>query len=251
MGVTCPCGVPVPDGYLCHPCTGTLRETVRRAPLWADQLFFVTARLTRYAEPVGRRGASAPLPYNPAGSDTARVLDGVLRAAVAALAGCDGAAEVRTARLGVVASWLAAHVEDLRLLPSAAHHERVITHAVDRATIVSDRPPEQWYAGKCPACNRDLYPTVDAPVVECPCGAASFRAEDRRAELLEKVRGVEAPGPDIARALSTFTTRPLTQDRLRQWRHRGKLTPTKMTTHPATNWYRVGDVLDLLARERC
>lgn len=247
MGVTCPpCGRPVKDGYLCHPCTDTLAETIRRAPMWADQLFFVTARLTRYADPVGR-GGSAPLPINPAGSDAARSLDGVLRATVAAM---HGPAEVRTARLGVVASWLASHVEDLRTFPTVGHYEAAISRAVERATAICDRPPDQWYAGKCPACDRDLYPSIEAVMVECPCGQASFRAEDRRAELLRRVSDVVAPGPDIARALSTMSAKPVTQDRLRQWRHRGKLKVRKMTTHPATNWYRVGDVLDLLTKER-
>lgn len=113
---------------------------------------------------------------------------------------------------------------------------------------VCDRPPEQWYAGACTECGRDMYPSVSDPAVVCLCGH-TWSVAARRAELLHEVRDVVAPGPAIARALSTLGTKPVNADLLRKWRHRGKLEVRRMTTNPATNWYRVGDVLDLLARE--
>lgn len=246
MTVTCPpCDRPVSDGYLCRSCTNTLRETLRLAPAWADQLGLVLARLTRYTDPSGRRNAVAPLPFNPAATEPARRLDGVLRATAAA---CSAPPEVRVARLGLVAAWLAANVDALRLLPAAGDWEAAITHAVSRAMTVCDRPPEQWYAGACSECGRDLYPSVEDTAVVCACGH-TWSVAARRAELLHAVRDVVAPGPAIARALTTIGTKPLTPDRLRKWRHKGRLEVRRMTTNPATNWYRVGDVLDLLARE--
>ena len=245
MTATCVCTRPVNDGYLCHSCTATLAETLRAAPQWADQLVLVLARLTRYADPSGRRNASAPLPFNPAATEPARRLDGVLRATAAAMG---APAEVRAGRLGLVAAWLAANVQTLRLLPAACEWEEAISHSVERAMTVCDRPPEQWYAGACSECGEDLYPSVEDTVVECKCGH-TWSVAARRAELLHAVRDVVAPGPAIAKALSTIGTKPVTPDRLRKWRHRGRLTVRHMTANPPTNWYRVGDVLDLLARE--
>jgi hypothetical protein len=240
-----PCERPVKDGYLCHACTRTLKETIEHAPLWADQLGLVLGRLTRYAAPVGGRGAEKPLPINPAAMAPAKALDAALRAAAVALG---APRDVHRARLGVVCAWLVHHIDDLRGYPDAGMHERDISKAVERATKVCDRPPEQWYAGACPDCGRELYPSVTEPTVTCPCGRA-WSVEEKRAELLARVREVDAPGPVIARGLSVIGDRPLTEDLLRKWRHRGLLQVRKMTTHPATNWYRVGDVLDLMARQ--
>lgn len=245
MTTTCVCKRPVPDGYLCHPCSNTLRDTLRAAPLWADQLGIVLARLSRYTDPTNRRNAVATLPYNPAASDSARALDGVLRATAVAMR---APVEVREARLGFVAAWLAANIDTLRTFPAAVQWERTISHAVERAIVTCDRPPEQWYAGACDECGTDLYPSVEAPIVECRCGH-TWSVAARRAELLHAVRDVVAPGPAIAKALSTIGSKPVTPERLRKWRHRGKLEVRRLTTSPATNWYRVGDVLDLLARE--
>lgn len=245
MTATCVCSRPVNDGYLCHPCSDTLRETLRVAPQWADQLGVVLARLTKYGEPSGRRSASAPLPFNPAATEPARRLDGVLRATAAAMG---APKDVRVARLGYVSAWLAGNVDNLRTLPAACEWEEAISHAVERAMTVCDRPPDQWYAGTCDECGRDLYPSVEAQVVECKCGH-TWSVAARRAELLYKVRDAVAPSTAIVRALSTLGTRPVTADLLRKWRHRGLLEVRRLTKNPATNWYRVGDVLDLLARE--
>jgi hypothetical protein len=240
-----PCDRPVNDGYLCHACTRTLKQTIEHAPMWADQLSFVLARLTRYTEPSGGRSAVRPLPINPAATEPARALDGALRAAAATIGAPD---DVKVARLGLVAAWLAHHVDDLRKHPDAAVFERTISHAVERATTVCDRPPEQWYAGACPDCKQELYPSAADAMVTCTCGR-TWSVDEKRAELLAQVREVVAPSPDIARALSSLGDRPVTEELMRKWRHRGLLEVKKLSRTPrVTNWYRVGDVLDLLAR---
>lgn len=240
--VKCSCGVPVHDGYMCSSCTAALRETIRSAPLWADQLGLVLARLVRYTDPAGRTGASAPLPYNPAASTPARTLDAVLRATSQRLGAPD---TVRTARLGVVAQWVAGHVDNIRVHPEGTWWAAAITSAVATAVRVCDRPPEQWYAGACEDCGTHLYPRAVESTVTCPCGKA-WSVADRRAELLAAVRDTVAPGPVIAAGLSAFSDRPVSEALLRMWRHRGRLEVRRTTTAPATNWYRVGDVLDLL-----
>jgi hypothetical protein len=240
-----PCERPVNDGYLCHACCKTLKATIEQTPVWADQLALVLARLTRYADPVGSRGAEKPLPYNPAATDPARRLDAALRAAALATG---APKDVARARLGVVAAWLSQHVDDLRKHPDAPMHEAKISKAVEAATKVCDRPPEEWYAGACPDCQHELYAPVTEPTVSCPCGR-TWSVEERRAELLAQARDVVAPGPVIARGLSVIGDRPLNEDTLRKWRHRGLLQVQRMTREPqATNWYRVGDVLDLMTR---
>lgn len=239
--VKCSCGRPVSDGYLCAACTRTLRDTIAASPLWADQLALVLARLVRYTDPAGRTGASAPLPYNPAASTPARTLDGVLRATSRRLG---APVAVRTGRLGLVAAWLVAHVDDIRKHPDAQAWDRLISHAVGTAVVVCDRPPEQWYAGAC-ECGEHLYPRVEETSVQCKCGKA-WAVEARRQELLAAVRDAVVPGPVIAAGLSAFSEKPVSEATLRVWRHRGRLEVRHMSTNPATNWYRVGDVLDLL-----
>lgn len=244
---TCPepCGKRVDDGYLCHACTATLAATICSAPMWADQLGLVLVRLTRYTDPSGRRNAAAPLPYNPAASGPAQWLDASLRAAADAY-GCPK--DVRHGRLGLVAAWLRANVDLIRVSEDAGYWTGRITAAVVRASEVCDRPPDQWYAGTCPDCARDLYPSTDDEYVKCPCGK-TWRVDERRTELLKAARNVEAPGPVIARALTSLDA-PVTQELLRKWRHKGKLKARGMTEgpHPA-NKYRVGDVLDLITKE--
>lgn len=240
------CARPVQDGYLCHTCLGTLRGVIRSVPEWADQLTIVLTRLTRYTDPSGRRNAAAPLPFNPAATEPARRVDKAIRDTAQAV-GAPGA--VRAARLGVVAWWLTGNMDALRARQDAAHWDSAITRAVARAAEVCDRPPEQWYAGRCEGCGRDLYPTTEDDPITCRCGA-TWRADERRAALLAKLRETEAPGPLIARALSALGPRPVTPERLRQWRHAGLLEVRRMTREPAaTNWYRVGDVLDLMGRD--
>lgn len=244
--VCAPCKRPVKDGYLCHACTRTLAETIEHAPMWADQLGLVLARLTRYTDPSGGRGADKPLPFNPAATEPARRLDAALRATAVTMGAHK---EVTHARLGVVAAWLVHHVDDIRTYPDAGEIEARITRAVERAMEVCDRPPEQWYAGTCPDCARELYPSITESVVVCVCGR-TWTVAERRTELLARVRDVVAPGPVIARALSVIGDRPITPERLRKWRHTGVLEVKHMTRTPAaTNWYRVGDVLDLMARD--
>ncbi len=246
MTITCPapCGRPVHDGYLCHRCTATLAETIRSAPGWADQLLYVLARLTRYSDPQGHRTGPAPLPYNPAATAPAHALDAALRAAARA---CGAPPEVQYARLGVVSAWLTHHMDVFRGMVTAPAHDAAITRAIETAMVVADRPPEHWYAGSCPGCGKDLYPLVTDEIVKCECGRA-WGVEAKRTELLRKARAQVAPGPAIARALTTLGE-PVTTERLRKWRHRGLLQVRRMTKNPPTNWYRVGDVMDLVANE--
>lgn len=245
MTRTCPpCDRPVRDGYLCFACTRTLADTIRATPEWADQLTLVLARLTRYAEPVGGRGET-PVFFNPAASDQARRLDKALRS-TARMVGA--VPEVTTARLGVVAAWLVAHIDAVRRHPDAGLMEAMVSRAVEQTMALCDRPPELWYAGPCPECGKDLYPSTAEQVVTCPCGRA-WSVDDKRAELLARARDAVRPGPEIARALSALGDRPVSPDLLRKWRHKGVLRVRRMTLHPATNWYRVGDVLDLVVNE--
>lgn len=256
MSNTCPCNRPTgPDAYLCRHCTQQLRADIRHAPAWADDLKLVTARLVRYTDPNGgHHNGPAPLPFDPRAHAPAKALQAAIRA-LARLA--DAPSHVTDARLGIVCAWLLAEptpIARLRAHPDAPNARNALVRALADAKATSDRPPEQWYAGKCPKpdCGRDLYARMGEPTVTCRCGTR-WDVAARRTDLLAAVRNQLAPGPDIARALTTMGN-PVTPDRLRKWKHRGRLTVRQTTGGPGTgkpqtHWFRVGDVLDLLAAD--
>lgn len=78
MTVTCGCGQPADDAYLCRVCTNVLRRDLNRIPDLADELDTVLARQTAYLEHHGGRSADTPLPIDTRASEAAWVLRNTL-----------------------------------------------------------------------------------------------------------------------------------------------------------------------------
>ena len=82
--MTCACGQPVQDGFLCHDCTHDLHLALITAAILGPQLDIARSRQAVLGERNGSRTHGQPLPYDvrdaAAGDHLAMVLDGVLRA---------------------------------------------------------------------------------------------------------------------------------------------------------------------------
>ena len=82
--MTCACGQPTNDGYLCHDCTHLLNVALFTAAWLGPQLDIARSRQAVLGERNGSRSRGQPLPYDvraaAAGDALAMVLDGVLRA---------------------------------------------------------------------------------------------------------------------------------------------------------------------------
>lgn len=243
----CVCGVPVTNGYLCTHCLTRFRNLVRDIPEWADQLEVVRLRLTRFTPGnEGRRNRETALPYNPAYEQPAQQLDTLIRSIAATM---NIPTHLATHRLVIVAAWISVHMHYVNVNPESQTWLTKLQDAISQIETIVDRPPETWYAGKCP-CGKDLYPTTTASIVSCPECAHTWSVAHRRNELLRQAKDVIAPGPDIARALTGLGS-TVTPEKLRKWRHAGKLKVREFDPGPPpTNKYRVGDVIDLLTIEQ-
>jgi len=82
--MTCACGQPTNDGYLCHDCTHLLNVALFTAAWLGPQLDIARSRQAVLGERNGSRSPERALPYDvraaAAGDALAMVLDGVLRA---------------------------------------------------------------------------------------------------------------------------------------------------------------------------
>ena len=82
--MTCACGQPTNDGYLCHDCTHLLNVALFTAAWLGPQLDIARSRQAVLGERNGSRTHGQPLPYDvraaAAGDALAMVLGGVLRA---------------------------------------------------------------------------------------------------------------------------------------------------------------------------
>ena len=147
--------------------------------------------------------------------------------------------------------WLLGRVDRLRVHSTAATMYRQIMEPVEKARYMIDRPPDRWYAGPCD-CGHELYAQTGQPVVECVCGRR-YEMRARREWLLAAAEDRLAPAPVIARAINWLGEKPLTPSLIRVWANRGRLLAKGHEPYGEEGGerplYRVGDVLDLLARD--
>lgn len=236
---TCPCGQPTPEAsWLCTSCVNGAWNALAAVPELVEELETTRTRQAR-TEPAGSAGigGEGALPWH---EGAARALGdlgatlGILGAAV----GYRGPSELVALSRAVMP-----HVDTLAAGSVYLELHRVIW-LTGRAQRVIDRPPERIYAGPCGLCGADLYALGGVTEVTCQvCGTAEDVAR-RRAFLLSKVDDQLATATETARALTSLDL-PVTPERLRQWKHRGRLVTRGHgpTGHPL---YRVGDVIELL-----
>jgi hypothetical protein len=132
--------------------------------------------------------------------------------------------------------------------PEVGDYYRERTRLHDRAWMVMDRPPGRIYLGECDKCKKDLYVLTFATRFICGCGVV-YMMEERKAQLLESARDFLGTATFLAGAITPLSGRRVTSDRIRQWAHRGRITPHGIDRR-GDPVYRVGDVLDLVDQGR-
>lgn len=277
--VRCNDETPRDRGALCDHCTGKLTKALgdvaaltqashEEAPpkLLAAELDVTATRQSRAADNAGRRSAVQPLPFDWDAADLVWALHNTLGTWVRDLAGDH--APLPTDTSPALAEWLLNRIEQIRHHPAAEQIHDEITACVWTVERAVDRRPARWYAGPCGAtftselhvqtqaepvakvesvCTAELYAAVGAETIRCRVCGTDYDVADRRKQLLDAAEDHLAHAELIGQALTSLGQR-VAPERLRQWKHRGRLVPrgVDLLGRPT---YRVGDVLDLLAED--
>jgi hypothetical protein len=246
------CGQPSPSAVICAACTGSLRAALELAASIAPDLGDAIARQLRHGTLAAGRRDGQPLPYDLAASQAAVRLRAALLAAVCAVKGESEPwpQHSHEPAIGVWAAWLARRVQRLAMAPDAAGIAFDVHHAVDRAVMVLDPPPDRVYAGPCPDCHADVLGQPGAPVARCKgCG--------RTVEVAAQQDAMRAAMDDMLFtaaqlvSMAAYLGQPVSEHTVRSWVRRRQLVargewPRENGEPSAT--YRFGDVLILIAR---
>lgn len=252
MNATCPCGQPCDGTYVCASCTTSVWNTLDRIPDLLDELDVARTRQARLTG--GGRASGRPLPWNDAASRMRGEIEHRLWALVSACADAGLSSSESIGREAwplsedsrAATRWLMCRVEALARVPWGTEALDLV-RAATRAWRLVDHPPERVFAGPCGLCGEDLYATPGEPTVVCAACRTPEDVEERRAFLLAKVDDQLVTAAEMARALTTLG-QPVTPERIRQWKHRGRI--LARGSNPAgVPVYRVGDVVSLLVAD--
>lgn len=254
------CGRPTPDNAtICPRCAFVLDAALADVAGYQGLAYDLQLTITRQARigtRSGGRTTETPVAFVERASNIERALKNTLVGWVRVIAGETGA-EQPADDLARIAAWLRPRVGWLRHHEAGAEAHDQILDAVADARRVIDRPAERLYAGPCDECGRDLYAALDAAYVRCTNTEGHeggdewvWRVEDRRRWLLDSARDVLATGTEISRALTRYA-QPVTPSALRGYVHRGSLVARgeRVEGGRMVMLYRLGDVLDILARQ--
>jgi hypothetical protein len=166
--------------------------------------------------------------------------------------------------IGALCTWLVSKIDAIRLDEAAAEiHGKVLALTAQIAATV-DRQDPGVFAGPCNApdvrvvtvgdqlrpvvstCGADVMAKAGEPVATCSACGMAYDLAERKAWLLAQMPDHVAPTRDIANALTSIAE-PVTPSMIRQMAHRSEILPrgADVRGYPT---YRVGDVLDVLAR---
>ena len=280
------CGRPTPDNAtICPRDAYTLDAALADVSGYqglAWDLDLATTRQTRMATRNGGRATETPVMFNKQASAAAAELKNTLAGWARLIIDETGVGttitlgpacrlcqhtscrEIRTRGLPAdtlpgIAAWLRPRVGWLRHHEAGAEAHDQILDAVREARQAIDRPADKLYAGPCDECGRDLYANLDASYVRCGNAEGHeggdewvWSVEERRRWLLDSAEDVLATTTEISRALTRYA-RPVTPEAIRGYKARGQLAvkgerPVSGRKDPVP-LYRLGDVLDILARQ--
>lgn len=219
-----------------------------------DELQTTMTRQSRLSDPLGTRGgAETPLAFHALAAARYNALFLFLRHAAR-----DQRVHLRTDSASVFvtrvetpyayAAWLR------RLWPQRVKSPESVEFAVTllrlnaEAWVVIDRPPGEWYAGRCPTCNADMYAVEDAATVKCRSCRETTDVAAQRERLLAAVDDVLATAAEISRAVH-ITGTEVTPSRITNLYHRGKLVRYGRN-RTGDHLYRMGDVLAVVRAQQ-
>lgn len=235
------CDRQVADARICSGCTRTLETRLREIPGLADELTLVLVRATRYDERSERPGNGDALPYDAMAASLGWDLRNTLAAWTRALA--QPAERLPAPTVGALAGWLVVRVSRARQHADAGLLVDEIASVYGRLTRAIDRDDVRL-VGRC--CQTPLYAPARAAKVRCTVCSTQHDVAERTAALGAEVRDVLATAAEIERAVA-WLGQSVRDDQISRWVGVGMLA-VKARTQSSSALYRVGDVLDLLAR---
>lgn len=248
MTLTCTCGRPCPDAYLCGDCLDQLHADLATAPTWAHQLGIEVAKLSRKGSGPGghTRRTEQPLPFAPHAANALHTLRNELVTACRVVA-LDQPDRLPGDTIAAMSAWLDRNLAALALRPEAPDIAAGITRALMRAQTICDSPVERVYLGPCPTefggCGADLYAPRDATVATCDqrrggCGMtwdATILTDQRNDAARDHLLSIS----DIARVLG------VKRGTVAKWATRRRLLPVTIDPRNGDQLYRYGDALAL------
>ncbi|MGH3499330.1 MAG: hypothetical protein ACRDQA_00275 [Nocardioidaceae bacterium] len=256
------CDRPAEHATICSGCARELERALAEVPALAVELDTTLARLG--ARTTGtRRSAVTPLPYDQRASEASWVLRNTLST------WCRLVCEERDLtpprdNLASMGRWLTGSAGWLARHPAGGEACDEITTAVSAAWRVTDRAPDRVYVGPCGhvdpeqriasavygiepvPCPADLYATPGAATVACrTCGHERDVAATQDA-LMAAADDHLATAVEISHLISRYY-QPVTPAAIRGLAHRGAILAHSEDKRGRPR-YRVGDVLDTLAR---
>jgi hypothetical protein len=228
--------------------------------LWDDLQDVVCGRVVlRSGASVASNETEARLPYNASASDLAHALDNTIITWHNVIAEDNPHLRRTATTTEQAAAWLANVPTALATHEAARDMHDEITAIVGAVERMVDRRADRAYLGTCGEwiddgdgefdchqCNGQLYARPNAPTVTCRVCGTRFDVANRRAWMLTDAEDQLLTAIDCARALAGLGN-AVSVDTIRTWSHRGRIAPHGHTT-AGRPLYRVGDVLDLMAR---
>lgn len=257
----CRCGRPTRDGAdVCDTCADTFARALGDVP-WIDEQIEITMSGQRALPTEGAaRGTETPLPWNEAAGDARRTLHGLLvtwvrfceEERVPHQSPKDGLPDDN---LPALSRWLLWRVDGLARRDIGAEAVDEITNAVAACHRVIDRRPDRWFAGACNAitelggeCGESMYAISTSGNVKCHRCGALHDIGARRDWLLSEAEDHLADAVTISRAISWLGAERLSAALVRKWAERGRIV-AKGHTPGGRPLYRIGDIMDLMARK--
>lgn len=243
----CPCCLaPQDQGLACATCTGRIEQELRAIPELVRELDVTLSKQDRIGTSgkSGKGTAHLKAPVNLGALQARAYLYDILIPWAYALGGNPPVDSTHAA------SVILYHIDAVRWHQQVGLLLEQLTTATRQARQVIDRPAERRYLGQCAVplaefteeerpCDGELYARPDATDVRCPACAITHDVADRRTWLLQQAADMQFTVRGAAQLIGSHHGRPVTEDRIRGYIRRDKLTLTDGT-------FRLGALLDLI-----
>lgn len=153
--------------------------------------------------------------------------------------------------------WLAGLERVLAVHPAAGELHDDIVSLAGRIRRMVDIKPDLTYLGICSGvlrdhevCDWDLYAESDADWVKCPRCRELHDVSYRQTVMLKAMEAQLLPATELRTVLTRYMPQGVPSvNTIRSWAARGKLTKKPALPGSTQPRYRVGDVLDLIAKQ--
>lgn len=157
------------------------------------------------------------------------------------------------------AEWMGGLAKVLAVHPSAGAIHDAITSLADRVRRMVDLAPDLTYLGICSGvlrdgglCEWDLYAEQDdASIIQCPRCKELHDVSARKDRMIKAMQDQLLPATDLRTVLTRYMPQGVPPiGTIHRWASIGKLTKKPPMPGDSRPRYRVGDVLDLIAKQQ-